>query len=143
MTRFRAAAFIVLPIVTFITLMDRQSSAYADLYSARINEFQREQDILISSIETRDHFSTGDIEQIKKQIFSARLKLKAIDFWLRYLEPIAYKKINGPLPVEWETEVFEKFEKPYKRSGAGLTLAELYLDEPAPEKKELLRLLHE
>jgi len=41
----------------------------------------------------------------------ARLKLKGIDFWLRYLDPIAYKKINGPLPVEWETEVFEKMGK--------------------------------
>lgn len=52
-----------------------------------------------------------------------------MDFWFRYLEPLSYKKINGPLPVEWETEVFEKFETPYRREGAGYTLASLYLDE--------------
>ena len=52
-----------------------------------------------------------------EKIRENRLKLKEIDFWLRYLEPVAYKKINGPLPVEWETEVFEKWEAPYKRDG--------------------------
>ena len=52
-----------------------------------------------------------------------------------------YKKINGPLPVEWETEVFEKFEKPYKRNGAGLTLAELYLEEKVKNKDSLLHLI--
>ena len=31
--------------------------------------------------------------------------------------------------MEWETEVFEKYEAPYKREGAGLTLAEQYLGE--------------
>jgi len=71
----------------------------------------------------------------------ARLKLKGIDFWLRYLDPIAYKKINGPLPVEWETEVFEKWEKPYKRDGAGLTLAELYLEEDDINRDTLLELV--
>jgi cytochrome c peroxidase len=64
-----------------------------------------------------------------------------MDLWFRYLEPVAYKKINGPLPVEWETEVFEKFEKPYKREGAGLTLAALYLDEEKIEKNKLLELI--
>jgi cytochrome c peroxidase len=64
-----------------------------------------------------------------------------MDFWFRYLEPISYKKINGPLPVEWETEVFEKFEKPYKREGAGLTLALLYLDESSIKKDHLIELI--
>jgi len=49
-----------------------------------------------------------DIKELKKLINETRLKLKSIDFWLRYFEPVAYKKINGPLPIEWETEVFEK-----------------------------------
>ncbi len=26
--------------------------------------------------------------------------------------------MNGPLPVEWENEVFEKFEPPYRREGS-------------------------
>ncbi len=64
-----------------------------------------------------------------------------MDFWFRYLEPTAYKKINGPLPVEWETEVFEKFEKPYKREGAGLTLAALYIEEKNFTKDSLMQLV--
>ncbi|MDI9341393.1 MAG: cytochrome c peroxidase [Sediminibacterium sp.] len=63
------------------------------------------------------------------EIRQARLKLKAVDFWLRYLEPQLYRQINGPLPVEWETEVFEKYEKPYRREGAGLTLATILLND--------------
>jgi cytochrome c peroxidase len=43
--------------------------------------------------------------------------------------------------VEWETEVFEKFEKPYKREGAGLTLAELYLEEQTVKKDSLIQLI--
>jgi len=75
-----------------------------------------------------EHDSLGS-DQFKKQLHETRLTLKKIDFWLRYLEPIAYKLINGPLPLEWETEVFEKFEPPYPRWGGGLTLSENYLDE--------------
>src|SRR5690606_21123046 len=61
----------------------------------------------------------------------------------RYFEPVAYRKLNGPLPVEWETEVFEKFEPPYKRTGAGLTLAEQYLDEENLVKEEMFALVRE
>ncbi len=57
------------------------------------------------------------------------------------MEPIVYKKINGPLPVEWETEVFEKFEKPYKREGSGLSLAILYLNEEDANKDSLASLI--
>ena len=78
---------------------------------------------------------------LKQRIFEARLALKKADFWLRYLEPISYKKINGPLAVEWENEVFEKYEHPYRREGAGLSLAELYLNEEHVYKDTLLRLI--
>ncbi len=67
--------------------------------------------------------------------------MKRIDFWTRYLDPLAFKQINGPLPVEWETEVFEKYEKPYRRVGAGLTLAELYLEETQVQSEVLLGIL--
>lgn len=68
-------------------------------------------------------------ESTLEAIHEARFELKKNDFLLRYLEPTAYKKINGPLSVEWETEVFEKHEKPYKREGAGLTIAEQTLED--------------
>jgi cytochrome c peroxidase len=144
MSKLKFIFFILLPVIGFLSMTFKSNrSSYADLYTDRLTEFQTEQQFLINSIENKnDHFQF-DIVVLKKQIQKSRLKLKTIDFWLRYLDPIAYKKINGPLPVEWETEVFEKFEKPYKRSGAGLTLAELYLEEPNPEKDVLLNLLHQ
>lgn len=66
-----------------------------------------------------------------------------MDFWLRYLEPVAYRKLNAPLPVEWETEVFEKFEAPYRRSGAGLTLLQLYLDEGGTDTEQMIAWIRE
>jgi cytochrome c peroxidase len=114
---------------------------YKDLYTSRISDFEQEQHILLDKIKVTDLTSEKGLADIKEEIERSRLKLKEIDFWLRYLEPIAYKKINGPLPVEWENEVFEKFEPPYKREGAGLTLAELYLNEKMPNKDSLITLI--
>lgn len=74
-------------------------------------------------------------------LHACRLQMKACDIWLRYLEPLAQKQINGPLPVEWETEVFEKFEKPYRREGAGLLLAEEMLGAENCPKDQLRPLL--
>ena len=78
-----------------------------------------------------------------EQIHHCRFVMKNNDLWYRYLEPIAYKKINAPLPIEWETEVFEKWEKPYKRVGAGFTLAELYLEEENFDPDVFLGLISE
>ena len=116
-------------------------NAYASLYQTNINNFAFQQSDLLQRIEKSDVHLSSDLEKISIQIGLARDEMKRVDFWLRYLDPIAYKKINGPLPVEWETEVFEKFEKPYKRIGAGLTLASLYLEEPNVEKDSLLHLI--
>ena len=82
-----------------------------------------------------------DRDMIRQQIEAARLKMKGLDFWFRYLEPNVYRRINGPLPIEWENEVFEKFEPPYKREGAGLSLAEKYLDEETISKDSLVSLI--
>jgi cytochrome c peroxidase len=81
-------------------------------------------------------------QQLLATIHTARTTLKHLDIWLRYLEPVAYNKINGQLPVEWENEVFEKFEKPYRRVGGGLSLAELQLRERTVEKDTLLHLIN-
>ena len=120
----------------------KQSASYFAIYQHKISSFQNSQDALLKVIERSDLTKAQDLEQIKQQIAKARNDLKATDFWFRFLEPLAYKQLNGPLLIEWETEVFEKFEAPYKREGAGLTLAENYLDEPKSEKQELLRLIH-
>lgn len=115
-------------------------STYISLYYNNLQEFKKQEALLVQLIEKAD--LTQNKQTIHAQIAQSRKALKALDFWLRYLEPTQYKGINGPLPVEWETEVFEKFEKPYKREGAGLTLASLYLDESSIDKTELLRLIH-
>lgn len=127
--------------VTFFSFnKSEDSTVYKTVYYNRLNDFKVQQLALIRSIET-SNMSTADIGNIKKQISQSRARMKGLDFWFRYLEPVSYKKINGPLPVEWETEVFEKFEKPYKREGAGLTLARLYLDEDHVNKDTLLQLV--
>ena len=138
----------ILFIIVFISALcsfsfkkSKDTSSYISYYSQRIKDFNENQRILLNLIKQTDIGTQAGIEKVKEQIGINRISLKGLDFWLRYVEPIAYKKINGPLPVEWETEVFEKFEKPYKREGAGLTLAELYLDEKNIDKDSLLNLV--
>lgn len=119
----------------------KNSNGYTNLYTTAINNFNKQQYSLLDVIKTTNLNTPEDIQHIKNEIDTARLRLKAIDFWLRYLEPVAYMKINGPLSVEWENEVFEKFEKPYKREGAGLSLAELYLSAKYINKDSLIHLI--
>lgn len=114
---------------------------YKNLYENNLRQFRREQLTLLNLIQSSDLTTTEAKEKIRIQIHANRIQLKTLDFWLRYFEPIAYRKLNGPLPIEWETEVFEKFEAPYKRKGAGLSLAELYLDEPKIRKDSLSGLI--
>lgn len=119
----------------------RKEKAYHSIYGQSISSFRSEQESLRNKIASTDVQSEEGRELVRSQIHEARLKLKSVDFWLRYFEPIVYRRINGPLRVEWENEVFEKFEPPYKREGGGLTLAELYLDEPGIDKDSLLALI--
>jgi cytochrome c peroxidase len=118
------------------------STNYIADYDNKLYVLKNSQLLLLECIKKSDLSSNTGREKVKLQIDQTRLALKSIDFWLRYLEPISYKEINGPLPVEWETEVFEKFEKPYKREGAGLTLAALYLDEDTVKSEVLLNLIN-
>lgn len=114
---------------------------YISNYHQQFRDFSETQKTLLDLIKHTDINTQAGITSIKAQIGITRKNLKGLDLWLRYLEPVAYKKINGPLPVEWETEVFEKFETPYKREGAGLTLAELYLAEKDIQKDSLINLV--
>lgn len=85
---------------------------------------------------------TGDENEIRSGIVHARLLLKKVDPILRYNAPIPQKWINGPLPIEWETEVFEKFEMPYKRIGGGLLLLQQEIESNGDQQRlsELLQL---
>jgi cytochrome c peroxidase len=103
--------------------------------------FDTEQQNLLAAIKSADITDTVSQKNIIAKIAHCRRKLKAIDLWLRYIDPNAYRLINGPLPVEWETEVFEKFEKPYRRIGAGLSIAETYLGTEGVKKDSLISLI--
>lgn len=133
--------FIAIASAVFYSFRDNTPEGYMANYITGLNVLKTQQLALIEVIQNSDLRSAHDIDNIRKQILLARRSMKGVDFWLRYLAPVAYKRINGPLPVEWETEVFEKFEKPYKREGAGLTLAGLYLGEEHIQKDSLLHLV--
>ncbi len=133
--------FLTLLCITFSFKKESNANDYMADYETKLAVFKNRQSVLLDCIEKSDLSSKKDLEKIRSQLNNTRNALKCIDFWLRYLEPISYKKINGPLPVEWETEVFEKFEKPYKREGAGLTLASLYLEADNIKKDSLLNLV--
>jgi cytochrome c peroxidase len=128
-------------IISLSSSFTNNSKFYTRLYKNNISEFDKALDDLQAIIRQAAITDQKQKENIAKAINSTRAKMKGCDFWLRYLEPVAYKKINGPLPVEWETEVFEKFEAPYKREGAGLTLAFQYLQEENISKDSLQKLI--
>src|SRR5947209_7354221 len=119
MKKFVVLAIIIVTVIC-AAFVSRTERPYFDFYSNSLNTFCEKQRALLKAIDNCDLSSEKGRAALRKQIEQVRLTLKENDFWLRYLEPVLYKKINGPLPVEWETEVFEKFEKPYKRTGAGL-----------------------
>lgn len=119
-----------------------KSSSYYHLYETRIQEFVSSQKQALDYLSIEQVSDPGSRLRCKEIIHQNRLLLKSVDFWLRYFHPQLYRKINGPLMVEWETEVFEKFEVPYKRIGAGLGLAESYLEEADFRKDSFLQLIN-
>jgi cytochrome c peroxidase len=98
-------SLITLAVIFFSFNKSEDSTVYKSVYYNRLNDFKVQQLVLVRSIEQSTMTASG-IENIKEQIRQSRIKMKGLDFWFRYLEPVSYKKINGPLPVEWETEVF-------------------------------------
>lgn len=118
-----------------------EEKPYTSYYFDLIADFNGLLDDLKNYIIDNNLSDPKVILNIKSYIYTCRSLLKQLDFWWRYYEPIAYKKINGPLLVEWENEVFEKHEKPYKREGFGLSLALMYLEEKNITKDSLLHLI--
>lgn len=118
---------------------ERNSYSYVEHYGELLLNFKK--DLQRFPLNIPEQIPNSLKDTLTQKIHLLRTQLKSLDFWLRYLDPLTYKKLNGPLPVEWETEVFEKFEKPYRREGAGLTLAELYLQEPMVKSDSLFHLV--
>jgi cytochrome c peroxidase len=140
MKAFTVIFFLIFTIFC-LSFSKKDNKPYKNLYDRSLREFKQQQNILESFILNTDLTSEKNKKSVRVQIEAARLKLKNIDFWIRYFEPNAYRRINGPLPVEWENEVFEKFEPPYRREGAGLSLAELSLDQTPLLKDSLVQLI--
>ncbi len=133
---------LLIPFAGFFVFHDPyKNNPYYHLYETRLTDFINSQSQMIDYLSLEDLNSSSGKQRIKEQLHQNRMLLKSVDFWLRYLHPNLYRKVNGPLAVEWETEVFEKFEAPYKRIGTGFSLAENYLDEPNPQKDSLSKLL--
>lgn len=116
-------------------------SPYHRLYDGQMRALSLRLQELSTFIRTNDIADTQVRSAVVERIHECRIQMKICDLWLRYLDPAAQRLINGPLPVEWETEVFEKFEKPYRREGAGLLLAEQQISDYSGESKELLSLI--
>ena len=106
----------------------KKNTTYTDHYNDLLENFYVSMNDLKNEITAGNISNQSVILEIKKRIYICRYILKSLDFWWRYYEPIAYKKINGPLLVEWENEIFEKHEKPYKREGLGLSLSLMYME---------------
>ena len=133
---------LVISAVLFISFTNSgQPGDYRLNYATNFAGLDERLHILEVGIVQADLTTEAGKQQVRTLIAEARGAMKQVDIWARYLEPQAYRRLNGPLPVEWETEVFEKFEKPYRREGAGLALATTYMDEPRVEKDTLLRLV--
>jgi len=124
-----------------LSFSKKGNKSYNQLYNHSLQEFNQQQAFLENFIIQTDLSSEENLKSLRGQIELARLKLKNVDFWLRYFEPNAYRRMNGPLPVEWENEVFEKFEPPYRREGAGLSLAEISLNQKPLLKDSLIQLI--
>ncbi len=138
---FTVISLVTLVLITNLSFKSVTNDSYTQLYHSKINGFYQDETALLSLIKKLNIDSGYGRQEIIYKLKQSRLQLKGIDFWLRYLDPVVYHKINGALSVEWETEVFEKFEPPYKREGSGLSLAEKYLLEKNISKDSLIYLI--
>ncbi|MBK9195213.1 MAG: cytochrome C peroxidase [Flavobacteriales bacterium] len=135
-------AGLVVVAITGLSWSDTEgNTAYEVEYKSRFLRLREGGLFLRRAIEENDLTTPEGLAKVNNALALARTDMKNADFWLRYLNPLAQKSINGPLPVEWETEVSEKDGKPYRRVGAGFTLVAGYLEEPDFQKDSLLRLV--
>ncbi len=130
-------AFVIMAIAFCFVSFENNKTSYSNLYFQQIHSLKNELQNLENDLQQKNIL---DVEYYYK-VREARVKMKSADIWLRYFQPNDYKKINGQLPVEWESEVFEKFEKPYRRLGSGLYLAQQYVQQNDFKKDSLLKLI--
>lgn len=116
-------------------------AAYPTLFIERVTAVDKALEKALHTVDAQDPATENGRAIILASLHEARLAVKRADLWLRYLDPVGYRSINGPLPVEWESEAYEKNGRPHKRTGAGLILAELHMTDEEPPTREALRSL--
>lgn len=115
--------------------------AYHTLFVERVTAVEEALQKALHTLDAQDPATENGRASILASLHDARLAVKRSDLWLRYLDPVGYRSINGPLPVEWESEAYEKNGRPHKRIGAGVILAELHLTDEEHPTREALRAL--
>jgi len=125
----------------FLFSFFRSEDAYVKRYYEKIDGYAASLDSFANYIITIDVHTDSGKKLIMDRIHELRMEMKAIDIWLRYMAPARYRKVNGQLPVEYEVEPIEKYERPMWRYGSGLSLAEIYLEEEDMRRDSLYKLI--
>ena len=125
----------------FLFSFFRSEDPYVKRYYEKIDGYAASLDSFANYIITIDVHTESGKKLIVDRIHELRKEMKAIDIWLRYMAPARYRKVNGQLPVEYEVEPFEKYERPMWRYGSGLSLAEIYLEEEDMQRDSLYKLI--
>src|SRR4051812_27129156 len=94
---YRVSVGLIVLSFFFIGFKDYRQTEYAELYHAGVETFKAKQEDLLQAINKANLNNPTDVEKIRMGIATARQAMKCIDFWIRYMEPTVYKKINGPL----------------------------------------------
>jgi len=135
------AAFVVVSSAYIYPAHSYPDNSYTALYFKSLTVLEEKLNSAYKAADQADLATDIGRKTVYTQLYICRKALKRADIWLRYFEPNAYRYLNGPLPVEWETEVFEKYEKPYRKQGYGLTLAETSLDSGVKNKEAIKQLI--
>ena len=125
----------------FLFSFFKSEDAYVKRYYESIDGYAASLDSLAWYIITIDVHTDSGKKLIVDRIHELRKEMKSIDIWLRYMAPARYRKVNGQLPVEYEVEPNEKYERPMWRYGSGLSLAEIYLEEDDLRRDSLYMLI--
>lgn len=77
--------------VIFSFRISQQENAYTTYYEQRISGLRDSLTALLARVQHADWNNPESKKHLQAQIQAARNELKQADFWLRYLEPLAYK----------------------------------------------------
>jgi len=74
--------------VSIFSFVGKRNNEYGDFYLTEIRDFKLQQSVLKQTISASSLSSKKDILEVREAIEKTRTKLKNVDFWLRYLNPM-------------------------------------------------------